>query len=270
MTDFQSAYDAVLSQWPAGTEALDRPTPVGRTRVHVAGRGRPLVLLHGGGATSTAWFALASALAGEFRVSAPDLVGDAGRSERTALRTPADLHAWLDAVLDGLDRPILGGHSYGGWIALTYALAHPDRVDRLVLLEPSSCFAPMAPGYLLRGLPVLLGNTPRRQQRLFDWETGGRAVDPAWMALMRASTTERWHRPVLPRRPRPEQLRVFDRPTLVVTGGRSRSQDPVRVARTATALLPDVTVRTLARASHQTIPTEDADELAGHIRAFTG
>ncbi|WP_035855042.1 alpha/beta fold hydrolase [Cryptosporangium arvum] len=270
MTDFSSAYDAVLAQWPAGTEAVDLPTPVGRTRVHASGRGRPLVLLHGGGATSTAWFALASALAGEFRVHAPDLVGDAGRSERTALTSVADLHRWLDAVLDGLDRPVLGGHSYGGWIALSYALAHPGRVDRLALFEPSSCFAPMAPGYLRRGLPVLLGATPRRVQRLYDWETGGRAVDPAWMELMRASTAERWHRPVLPRRPKPEQLTALSLPVLVVTGGRSRSQDPARVARVATGLLPDVTARTVAQASHHTIPTEDADELAAHLRAFTG
>src|SRR5688572_1546331 len=81
-TAFQAAYDAVLAQWPAGTEALDVPTPYGSTRVHRCGPpdGRPLVLLHGGGATSTAWFAVASALADRYRIYAPDLVGDAGRS----------------------------------------------------------------------------------------------------------------------------------------------------------------------------------------------
>ncbi|MFG1922053.1 alpha/beta fold hydrolase [Cryptosporangium sp. NPDC048952] len=267
MIEFEAAYDAVLAQWPAGTESLDVATPSGRTRVQVCGAGTPIVLLHGGGATSTAWFAAANHLADGFRVYAPDLVGDPGMSENTKLTDPP---AWLDAVLTGLglDRIVLGGHSYGGWIALTYALAHPDRVDRLVLFEPSSCFAPMAPAYLVRGLPVLLGNTPRRLQRLFDWETGGRPLDPAWMELMRATTTRKWQSPVLPKRPTEEQLRAFSQPTLVVTGGRSRSQDTARVARVAHSLLPDVTTRAVAEASHHTMPTEDADQLAAYLREF--
>ncbi|SHN75901.1 alpha/beta fold hydrolase [Cryptosporangium aurantiacum] len=266
--DFQTAYDAVLAQWPANTEALDVPTPYGRTRVHRCGpaSGRPLVLLHGGGATSTAWFAVASGLADAFRVHAPDLVGDAGRSVPgdTRLRRPDDLHTWLDAVLDGLslDRTSLGGHSYGGWIALTYALARPHRVERLALLEPSSCFAPMAPAYLLRGIPILLKNTPARLRGLFEWETRGRALDPAWFRLMLASTGGRWQTPVLPKRPKSLRLGA---PTLVVIGGRSRSQDPDRVRRTAEAL-PDVTTVTIPEASHHTIPTEDADRLAAAVR----
>lgn len=271
---FEASYDAVLARWPVGTEALDVPTPVGRTRVHRCGpvTGRPVVLLHGGGMTSTVWFAVADRLADTFRVYAPDLVGDPGRSvpAGTRLRRPADVHDWLGAVLDGmeLDRPVLGGHSYGGWIALSYALAHPERVDRLVLLEPSSCFAPMAPAYLLRGVPVLLGNSPRRLRALYDWETGGRAVDPDVLRLALDGTAGTWRRPVLPTRPKPAQLRSVTTPTLVVAAGRSRSQDPARVVRVAAGTLPDVVTRVLPDASHHTVPTEDADRLATEIRQF--
>lgn len=50
--------------------------------MHVCGPddGTPVVLLHGGGATSTVWFANAEALAGTHRAFAPDAVGGPGRS----------------------------------------------------------------------------------------------------------------------------------------------------------------------------------------------
>lgn len=115
--------------------------------MHVCGPddGTPVVLLHGGGATSTVWFANAEALAGTHRAFAPDAVGGPGRSvpAGVGVRSPADLMRWLDAVLDGLGlrRDALVGHSYGGWTALSYAVHATERVTRLVLLDPTDCFA---------------------------------------------------------------------------------------------------------------------------------
>ena len=81
MTEFLAAYDAQLARWPAGTETIDAPSRYGRTRVIACGPrgGAPLVLLSGGGATATAWFAVAAELAGH-RLYAVDRLGDAGRS----------------------------------------------------------------------------------------------------------------------------------------------------------------------------------------------
>ena len=55
----------------------------------------------------------------------------------------ADLMAWLDSCLDGLGVPRadICAHSYGGWIALRYALHAPQRVARLVLLDPTQCLS---------------------------------------------------------------------------------------------------------------------------------
>ena len=83
---------------------------------------------------------------------------------------------------------------------------------------------------------------------------------------MVASTGGRWQNPVLPRRPKPAQLRTLGAPTLVVIGGRSRSQDPARVRRVAEQTLLHGTTITLPDATHHTIPTEDADRLATAIR----
>lgn len=54
------------------------------------------------------------------------------REERTS--DIADTHAYLDAVLDGVDRPLAGfGFSQGGMVLVRYALARPGRFGRLVL-----------------------------------------------------------------------------------------------------------------------------------------
>jgi pimeloyl-ACP methyl ester carboxylesterase len=87
------------------------------------------VLLHGGGATSTVWFSKVGELSRAHRVHAVDMIGGAGRSVHNGrpTRTLADLMDWLDALFDGLgiDSADLGRHSYGGWLALNYALRAP-------------------------------------------------------------------------------------------------------------------------------------------------
>ena len=57
-------------------------------------------------------------------------------------------------LLDGLhlDRVCLAGQSYGGWLALNFALAEPERLRKLVLLSPGGGFVPMARQFTLRGM----------------------------------------------------------------------------------------------------------------------
>jgi len=91
---------------------------------------------------------VAGGLARSHRVIAVDPPGQpaaCGPSSRPP-RTAAELADWLDQVLDGLalNRAALIGHCYGAWLALRYALHAPQRVSRLVLLDPTDCFAPLS------------------------------------------------------------------------------------------------------------------------------
>jgi pimeloyl-ACP methyl ester carboxylesterase len=65
----------------------------------------------------------------------------------------ADYVTWLTATLDGLNlgRVSLLGMSFGGWVALGYAVAAPERIQRLVLLSPGG-FLPMLKQFALRGM----------------------------------------------------------------------------------------------------------------------
>jgi pimeloyl-ACP methyl ester carboxylesterase len=272
--NFLDAYDAVLARWPVPVESVDVPSAFGTTRVQVCGpdRGTPLVLLHGGGATSTVWFANVEALSRDRRVYAVDQLGDAGRSvhDGQPLATRADLMAWLHAVFAELDlkRIHLAGHSYGGWLALNYALDHPDRTARLALLDPTKCFGGMRPGYLLHAVPLFARPSAARMRAFLDWETGGAAIDAGWRQVMELGLTVPRSKIVMPSRPPAERLRACTVPTLVLLAGRSRSNHVRRTAHTARRLLPHVDVRVLPNVSHHMIPTEHAGELNQALTTF--
>ena len=92
----------------------------------------PLVLLHGFTQTRRAWDGVRAALGAPARVVAPDLLGHGSLSARVPVSFDAQ-----DALLRAQAPPepvTLCGYSMGGRIALRWALDHPGRVRRLVLL----------------------------------------------------------------------------------------------------------------------------------------
>ncbi|HEX4865949.1 MAG TPA: alpha/beta fold hydrolase [Acidimicrobiales bacterium] len=113
-----------------------------RIHYHEAGDGPALVLLHGSGPGVSGWSNFRGnfpVFAGQFRTVVMDMPGF-GRSERPELdraypRVAAD---GLARLLDGLgiERAHLLGNSMGGYVGLEFALAYPDRVNRMVLMGP--------------------------------------------------------------------------------------------------------------------------------------
>lgn len=118
-------------------------TSTRRLRLHYASCGddrRPLLLLlHGFPEGWFGWRCLMPAFAARFHVVAPDLRGY-GRSDKPegvdayrASEIVADLDALVAAL--GHDRCVLVGHDWGGALAWALAIAHPERVERLVILN---------------------------------------------------------------------------------------------------------------------------------------
>lgn len=105
----------------------------------VGGEGPALVLVHGLSGSSRWWRRNMRALGQQFRVHVIDLVsfGQSRAPERFVLRrAAASLLGWMDTV--AIDRCHLIGHSMGGFIAADLAAAHPERVDRLVLVDAAA------------------------------------------------------------------------------------------------------------------------------------
>lgn len=99
--------------------------------------GVPVLAVHGVTGHGARWKVLADALPG-VRLTAVDLRGH-GRSPWTPPWTIETHVADLLAVLDGLgrDRVAVVGHSFGGAIAVHLARTAPERVERLVLIDPA-------------------------------------------------------------------------------------------------------------------------------------
>jgi pimeloyl-ACP methyl ester carboxylesterase len=102
-----------------------------------AGSGSVVVLLHGLADDVGVWESVMPALAAKHRVIALDQIGF-GRSDKPLLDYRAATFVdFLDRFLNELkiDHASLVGNSLGGWIAADFALAHPERIDRLVLCD---------------------------------------------------------------------------------------------------------------------------------------
>ncbi len=147
----------VNSRWLA----VDDPA-VGVKQVRVLEAGpkdaRPVLMIHGGNSVAAGWEPLLSGLQADFHLYAPDRPG-CGLTDKLdyrGVRFREHGIAFVGAILDGLDlaRATLIGNSMGSFWSLLYALLHPERVDRLVLIGEPAGSAPRAPRRLrLLGTP---------------------------------------------------------------------------------------------------------------------
>lgn len=108
----------------------------------VGGAGPPLLLLHGFPETRACWRRIAPALAERFTVVAADLrgygqsskpPGGPGHAAYAKRAMAADMVALMDAL--GFARFRLVGHDRGGRVAHRLALDHPERIERLAVLD---------------------------------------------------------------------------------------------------------------------------------------
>jgi pimeloyl-ACP methyl ester carboxylesterase len=99
------------------------------------GKGSTIILQHGFLGGGGYWLPQLAAFGAEFDVIAPDLPGFASSAGEPVCESIEGLGDALVALLDtlGIERFSLLGHSMGGMMALQLALAHPGRIEKLVL-----------------------------------------------------------------------------------------------------------------------------------------
>ncbi len=246
----------------------------------VAGDGPPVVFLHGAYASRFAFRFQRDTLADDFRVIVRDLRGHDGAPsvapEGFGFQTTEvdDMAAVLEA--EGLDRVHLVGHSTGGTIAFSFALHHPERVGKVVLLEPT----------LLPFVPLDFWATPSWTGALERGRTdGGRSLvdgamtefigadwrtrmSPRWVARMEAQAAialahmEAWFEFDIT----DDDLAALQPPALVLYGENGLETQPFMRARMA-AVRPGIEWRAIAGAGHN-LHLDQPKAVSAAIREF--
>ena len=264
------------------------------TFVLEAGAGPPVVLLHGLGATNSSMLPPLWDLATDYRVVAPDLpgFGDSGKPIRSY--DAGYFGRWVIELLDelGIERAHLVGNSLGGRISVEAALLAPERIDRLVLLAPSSAFIRkrewsrvvklLRPEMALLPVPLAHRHIVRSTKALFSRSN---RLPESWYAaaadeFLRVFSTARGRiaffsaaRQIYLEEPYGEEgfwdrLCGLSRPALFVWGERDRLV-PAKFARHVEQALPEVESVVLEDCGH--VPQfEHPDRTNELIREFLG
>ncbi len=129
-----AAWFVLLLATPLGAQVTTGTTSAGLS-YEVRGAGPPVVLIHAFSMDRRMWDDQVAALRDEFRVIRYDLRGHGQSAPPSGPYTGyGDLLELLDHL--GIQRASLVGLSAGAELAINFAIAHPDRVDRLVLASP--------------------------------------------------------------------------------------------------------------------------------------
>jgi pimeloyl-ACP methyl ester carboxylesterase len=260
---YLAAYDAALASWPVPYQEMEIPSRFGMTHVVASGPADapPLVLLHGYMATLTMWSPNIADFSQDYRVYAVDVMGQPSKSiPGESIRNEADYAAWLTATLDGLqlDRVFLVGQSYGGWLALNFAIAAPERIQKLVLLSPGGGFVPMARQFSLRGLLMVWFPTRFTFNSFMRWlGLTDRAADTEMKLVLELMYLglKHFRVPVETLRVMPvmfseKQLRAMRVPTLLLVGEQEVIYDPATALDRARRLFPEIQGELVPRSRH--------------------
>ncbi|MFD2169751.1 alpha/beta fold hydrolase [Tumebacillus lipolyticus] len=197
------------------------------------GEGHPLVLIHGVDIDCRMWDSSFAALSHTFKVIRFDLRGF-GKTKMTA--DPFSFFDDLNALLQhlGIEQTYVCGLSFGGYLALEFTLAHPEKVEKLVLCASALLGHPLSPQRelaksefikIVQSGDVERGIEENVQQWLYGPGQTGERIAPEVSDLFRAMSAHAFSLPDAHNMPRfidppvIERLGEISAETLVLTGG---------------------------------------------------
>jgi len=261
--ELAALYDEALARLGPGCETRRVGTSFGETHVILAGPedAPPLVVLPGGNFLNPLCLSWFLPLVDSFRLYAPDIVGQPGRSARTRPSARGDGHArWLGEVLDGLGLGLASfvGISYGAGLVLRLAGLAPGRVAGAVLVSPAGiAVGPIWPMLRETALPMLVYRARPNRERLL------RAARPLLTDLEEPYVRQLGlvYRHVkldreLPRAATREELAGYGAPTLLFAAEDDLFFPAGEVIPRATEIIPNLETEALPGSRH--VPSREA------------
>jgi pimeloyl-ACP methyl ester carboxylesterase len=263
----------VNARW---ADARSRFVEIDGLRVHhrIEGDGPVLVLLHGNSSSLHTWEGWTAALSSRFKVVRLDLPGFGLTGPRPDRRYDVQSYsAFVADFLDrlGVSRASIAGNSLGGNIAWHFAAAHPERVEKLILLDAAGfprAGPPPLPMRLAR-IPVLSGvlrwvsPRPLVEKSLREVYGDPSHVTPELVDRYLTLSRREGNRQAFIDRANTEAtddtalLKSISAPTLIMWGGRDRWADPADAERFHQAIAGSSVLR-YPELGH--IPMEEAPE----------
>jgi pimeloyl-ACP methyl ester carboxylesterase len=260
--EYLAAYGAMMQYWPVPYESLDVSTRYGQTHINACGPkdAFPLMLLHGGYASSTMWFPNIADLSAEFRVLALDTIGEPGKSlPMQPNASPRDLAAWLEGVLDELDisKIRVVGLSRGGWLGLNLALHAQQRLERIALLSPAASFISLNSFFrAVAGAAMRIPARPVLKAALYSWVARGFVVNEIFAEqFILGLRNWNWamgsngYSGVMPSAFSEDALRQLHVPVLMLIGDQDKLNPPKAIER-ARQLIPHIEAEIIPNAGH--------------------
>lgn len=138
-----------------------------------------LVLIHGLGASAERWSEVIPIFAKHYHVIVPDLIGYGYSDKPIADYTPEFFSTFLEKFFDALNikRPIIIGSSLGGQIAADYSSAHPNKVEKLILVSPAGSMKQSTPALDAYIMAALYPNDESAKNVFELMESSGNEAD---------------------------------------------------------------------------------------------
>ncbi|HUP18723.1 MAG TPA: alpha/beta hydrolase [Gemmatimonadota bacterium] len=246
---------------------VDRPDPTHPSlgypaRLEVTGEGPPLVLVPGMDGTGRLFHRQVPRLARRRRVATYALRDGA----RSMAELVADLRRIVDAVAPGDGRAVIVGESFGGGVALSFALAHPERTAALVVLNSFPWFGPQVRLRLavlgVRLFPWNVMPIVRRITvfRMHSSHTGPEEIQ-RFLDVTRETTREGYlnRLRILRRYDVRDRLREIHVPTLFLAASEDHLVPSVEQAERMAAAVPGARLRVLEGHGHVCLIAPDVD-----------
>jgi 2-hydroxy-6-oxonona-2,4-dienedioate hydrolase len=270
-------YDRVREAIPTPTSARTLNTSFGATHVLSAGPedAPPLVALHGALANSALLLRELWHLTKHFRVHVVDVLGQSVKSADIALPVKGDAHGrWATEVMDqlGLERVNVLGVSWGGFVTLRFAAAHPERIERMALLVPAGIVnGKVLDGIFKLGIPMARfrrSPTPGNRERFLNNLLTTTTDD--WNDYLNDAFQSYRMNMSVPPLAKPAEFATLKAPVLVIAAADDYSFPGDRLLARAKQLFPTlVHSELLAGVKHSPPTTEEfRQKLAGTLATF--
>ncbi len=267
---YLSYYNKKAKDWPVPSKTLMVETSYGSTFVRISGleNSSVLVLLPGDTENSLSWIHQIKTLSKKYRLYTPDPVFDYGLSIDTRpIKNVEDILNWLEELFTALELNNINllGFSYGGWYATLYAIKHPERLNKMILLAPARTVLSGKIKAKIHAIYQHLFPTPRIIKKYIYWsyadtakknDTTRAILDNMINELLLSIKCFKSRKFIIPTVLKTEEWQTLKTPTLFVVGKNEFIYSAQEAVKLLNDIAPEIKTILIPDAGHDLIIVE--------------